>query len=235
MRCVAFTWPARLSGGANTTPRDVGTSKPRGGWLGWAAQGVHRTGRRTGQRNTLSPKALFHHTHATFFWPKAIFTLTLIPNFRKTTMPQSLTKMYAHLVFSTKNRRPFLDDEIQPRVHAYLATVIRSLDSPFVVVGGVADHVHILFDLGKMHAPVEFVEQVKRESSKFVKTLGRTYGDFYWQRGYGMFSVSPTHLPDAEEYVRNQEEHHRKKTYQEEFREFLKRYGIEYDERYVWD
>ena len=150
-------------------------------------------------------------------------------------MPQSLTKLYVHLIFSTKNRKPWMADEIRPRVHAYLATVIRSLDSPYVVVGGTADHVHILFDMGKMHAPVEFVEQVKRESSKFVKTLGRAYRGCYWQRGYGMFSVGPTHLKDAETYVRNQEKHHRKKTFQDEFREFLKRYAIEYDERYVWD
>ena len=150
-------------------------------------------------------------------------------------MPQSFTKLYAHLIFSTKHRKPFLDDEIRPRVHAYLATIIRSIDSPYVVVGGVADHVHILFDIGKKHAPVEFVEKVKRESSKFVKTLGPEYANFYWQRGYGMFSVSPTLLPDAEQYVRNQEKHHRKKTFQEEFREFLERYGIEYDERYAWD
>ena len=150
-------------------------------------------------------------------------------------MPQSLTKLYAHLIFSTKNREPFLRDEIRERVDGYLATVIRSVDSPYVVVGGVADHVHILFDMGKMHAPVEFVEQVKRESSKFVKTLGPQYRNFYWQRGYGMFSVSPTHLADAEEYVRNQEEHHRMKTFQEEYREFLERYNIRYDEQYVWD
>ncbi len=150
-------------------------------------------------------------------------------------MPQSFTKLHAHLIFSTKNRKPFLDEEIRPRVHGYLATIIRNLDSPYVVVGGVGDHVHILFDMGKMHAPVEFVEQVKRESSKFVKTLGPKYRDFYWQRGYGMFSVSPTHLADAEKYVRDQEKHHHKKTFQEELREFLERYGIEHDERYVWD
>jgi REP element-mobilizing transposase RayT len=143
--------------------------------------------------------------------------------------------LYAHLIFSTKNRKAFLDDDIRPRVHAYLATIIRNMDSPYVVVGGVADHVHILFDMGKMHAPVDFVERVKRESSKFVKTLGPRYTKFYWQRGYGMFSVSPTHLADVEKYVREQEVHHRKKTFQEEFREFLARYGIEYDERYVWD
>jgi REP element-mobilizing transposase RayT len=143
--------------------------------------------------------------------------------------------LYAHLIFSTKNRKAFLDDDIRPREHAYLATVIRNMDSPYVVVGGVADHVHILFDMGKMRAPVDFVERVKRESSKFVKTLGPRYAEFYWQRGYGMFSVSPTHLEDVEKHVREQEMHHRKKTYQEEFREFLARYGIEYDERYVWD
>ena len=150
-------------------------------------------------------------------------------------MPQSFAQLYAHLIFSTKNRRPMLDDEIRPRVHGYLATVMRNLDSPFVVVGGVADHVHILFDMGKMHAPVQFVERVKRESSKFVKTLGAKYKDFYWQRGYAMFSVSPTHRADVQRYVRQQEEHHQKKSFQEEFREFLQRYGIDYDEQYVWD
>jgi putative transposase len=84
-------------------------------------------------------------------------------------------------------------------------------------------------------APVEFVEQTKRESSKFIKTLGARYKDFYWQRGYGMFSAGPAHRDEAEEYVRNQEEHHRTKTFQEEFRAFLSRYGIAYDEQYVWD
>ena len=150
-------------------------------------------------------------------------------------MPQSLTKLYAHLVFSTKNRQPFLDDSIQSRVHAYIATTIRNLDSPWVVVGGVADHVHILFDMGKKHAPLQFVEHVKRESSKFVKTLGDRYERFYWQRGYGMFSVSPMHRDEAEVYVRNQKEHHQKRTFQEEFRAMLAQYEIEYDEQYVWD
>jgi putative transposase len=89
--------------------------------------------------------------------------------------------------------------------------------------------------MGKMHAPVEFVEQVKRESSKFVKTLGSQYGEFYWQRGYGMFSVSPADRGEAEAYVRNQEEHHRRRSYQDEFRAMLKRYDVEFDERFVWD
>ncbi len=109
-------------------------------------------------------------------------------------MPQSLTQLYAHLIFSTKSREPFLGSEIRPRVHGYLASLLRDLDSPSTVVGGVEDHVHILFDMGKLHAPVEFVEQVKKQSSKFVKTLGPAYQEFYWQRGYGMFSVNP-HSP----------------------------------------
>ena len=150
-------------------------------------------------------------------------------------MPQSLTQLYTHLIFSTKHREPYLDSDIRPKVHGFLATVVRELDSPYVVVGGVTDHVHLLFDMGKMHAPVELVEKIKRESSKFIKTLGEAYKDFYWQRGYAMFSVSPTHREEVEKYVRNQEEHHQKKTFQEELLGFLNRYGIEYNEEYMWD
>ena len=150
-------------------------------------------------------------------------------------MPQSLTMLYAHLIFSTKNREALLDEEIRPRVHGYLATTIRDFDSPWVVVGGVADHVHVLFDMGKVLAPVKFVEQVKRESSKFVKTLGSRYRRFFWQRGYGMFSISPKDRDEAEHYVRHQEEHHRRQTFQDEYRAILTRYGIEFEEQYVWD
>ena len=150
-------------------------------------------------------------------------------------MSQSLTKIYAHLIFSTKNRERWLDGQIRTRVHGYLATVIRDLDSPWVVVGGVEDHVHILFDIGKKTAPIRFVEQAKRESSKFVKTLGPTYGKFYWQRGYGMFSVSPKDRDEAESYVRHQEEHHRNRSFQDEYRMILNNYEVEFDETYVWD
>ena len=150
-------------------------------------------------------------------------------------MPQSFTQFFAHLIFSTKDRAPILTPVILPRVHAYLATIIRNTGSHFVVVGGVADHVHLLFDLSKKKPPVDVVAEVKRESSKFVKTLGPQLHNFYWQRGYGMFSVSPTHRDTVESYVKSQEEHHRATTFQEEYRGFLKRYGIEYDEQYVWD
>ena len=95
--------------------------------------------------------------------------------------------------------------------------------------------VHILFGMGKMVAAVNFVEQVKRESSKFVKTLGTKYTKFYWQRGYGMSSVSPKDRDEAQNYVRNQEEHHQGQTFQSEFRAMLTRYGVEFEEQYVWD
>ena len=150
-------------------------------------------------------------------------------------MPQSLAKLYVHVVFSTKDREPWLDGAIRERMHAYLAAILRDAGSPWVVVGGVADHVHLLFDLGRTDAIADIVEKVKRESSKFAKTLGDRYAAFTWQRGYGSFSVSPTLLDEAETYVRNQEEHHTRLTFQEEYRAFLQRYGVAFDERYVWD
>ena len=150
-------------------------------------------------------------------------------------MPQSLSQLYAHLIFSTKDRFPFLTDDIRERVHGYLATTLRDMGSRFVVVGGVADHVHILFDMGRNHPARDFVEQIKRESSKFIKTLRPNLDHFYWQRGYGIFSVSPTHKESVVAYIQSQAEHHRVKSFQEEYREFLNRYGIEFDERYVWE
>ncbi|PHQ31717.1 IS200/IS605 family transposase [Rhodopirellula bahusiensis] len=150
-------------------------------------------------------------------------------------MPQSLSQLYVHLIFSTKDRFPFSKDDIRDRVHAYLASVLREMGAPFVVVGGVDDHVHVLFDMGRIHPAKDFVEKVKRETSKFVKTLRPNLDKFYWQRGYGIFSVSSTHRDSVVAYIENQEEHHRATTFQEEYRDFLKRYGIAFDERYVWE
>lgn len=168
-------------------------------------------------------------------WPKALFTLipTLCLGRNRCRNPsRSSTPIW----FSARRiANAFLDDTIRPRVHGYLATIVRDLDSPWVVVGGVDDHAHILFDMGKMLAPVKFVEQVKRESSKFVKSLGSKYSQFYWQRGYGMFSVGPKDRDKAEWYVRNQDTHHQKVTFQQEYRALLEQYSITYDERYVWD
>lgn len=150
-------------------------------------------------------------------------------------MAQSLFQFYGHLVFSTKNHIRFLDDHIRPRVHAYLATILRELDSKYVVVGGVEDHVHILYDCPKVHTPVAIVERLKKESSKFIKTLGNDYEDFYWQRGYGLFSVGKMQVNDVENYINNQVEHHRKISFQDEYRSFLNRYEIKFNEKYLWD
>ena len=150
-------------------------------------------------------------------------------------MSQSISKLYAHLIFSTKHRKPLLAADITERVHAYLATIARDLGSNHVVVGGVADHVHLLLDSPRTIAVADFVGQLKRGSSLFVKGLGTKHKRFSWQRGYGIFSVSPGHRAQVEAYIRNQEEHHRTVSFQNEFRDFLDRYEVEYDERYVWD
>ncbi len=150
-------------------------------------------------------------------------------------MPSSFTKLYAHLVFSTKERRPMIDEAIREPLHGYLASILRKMNSPHVVVGGVADHVHLLFQLVKSLSPADTVKQIKIESSKFAKTVGPKYRDFHWQRGYGMFSVGPLQRGDAENYVRTQEDHHRRRDFQDEYRSFLNAYDIPFDERYLWD
>lgn len=150
-------------------------------------------------------------------------------------MSQSLSKIYVHLIFSTKGREPLLPAALRPRVHAYLATVMKNFDSPAVKIGGTSDHVHILFRQSRNDALAETVEEVKTSSSKWIKTLGRTLTTLRWQNGYGAFSVSPSAVEEAAPYVSQQEEHHQVVTFQEEYRKFLERYGVEYDERYVWD
>jgi REP element-mobilizing transposase RayT len=151
-------------------------------------------------------------------------------------MSQSLSQIYLHIIFSTKNRAPFLVDKaLRSTVHAYLAGTCRNLESPSLIVGGVEDHVHILCRFSKNLALAQFIRELKRESSKWIKTQGRDLVSFYWQNGYGAFSVSPGHVEDLKRYIANQEEHHRQETFQEEFRRLLEKYGVAYDERYVWD
>jgi REP element-mobilizing transposase RayT len=144
--------------------------------------------------------------------------------------------MYLHIVFSTKNRAPFLQDPlIREHAHAYLVGVCRNLESPSIIVGGVADHVHILCRLGKTMSASELVRELKRESSKWLKEQSPDLASFYWQSGYGAFSISPAHVEPLRIYIANQEEHHKSEPYQDEFRRLLAKYEIEYDERYVWD
>jgi len=153
-------------------------------------------------------------------------------------MPQSLSKVILHIIFSTKNRQPWLDTDARPRMRAYLAylaTVCRDLGAELVHVGGVADHLHIVTTLPRTVSQVEVIEQIKKASSKWVKDLDARYRGFFWQRGYGAFSVSPSQLKAVLQYVEGQPEHHRTRTFQEEYRALLRRHGIDFDERYVWD
>jgi REP-associated tyrosine transposase len=151
-------------------------------------------------------------------------------------MSQSLAQVYLHIVFSTKNRKAFLQNRaLRAELHNYLGGVCRSLDSPPLIVGGVADHVHLLCRLSRTHTIAEVIRELKRDSSKWIKTKDAALGEFHWQDGYGAFSVSPSHVEALRKYIANQEEHHRTESFQDEFRRLLKKYGLEYDERYVWD
>jgi putative transposase len=151
-------------------------------------------------------------------------------------MSQSLSKMWTHLIFSTKERYPFLSDKgIRAELHAYMAATLRKQDRPTLLVGGAADHIHALFVLSKNHSIAEIVYEVKRSSSKWIKTQGAGYKKFYWQSGYGAFSVSQSHVEQVRKYIAGQERHHRKVTFEDEFRKFLRRYEVDYDERYMWD
>jgi len=149
-------------------------------------------------------------------------------------MPQSLSKVIVHIIFSTKNREPWLDAAIRSRVHAYLATICRDLGSEVLRVGGVADHVHIITTLPRTYFQSQFIEEIKKPSSKWIKSLDVRDRGFFWQRGYGIFSVSPSQLETVLDYVHKREEHHRTHTFQEEYR-VLRKHGIEFDEQYVWD
>ena len=150
-------------------------------------------------------------------------------------MPQSLSRVYVHITFSTKDRFPFIDRSIQERVFQYLGGLCKKMDCNPVEIGGYTDHVHILCLLSRKVAQMDLIEEVKKRSSKWVKTLGEPYESFYWQIGYGCFSVNPSEIDKVIAYIRNQDEHHGKVSFQDEYRAFLHKYGVEYDERYIWD
>ena len=150
-------------------------------------------------------------------------------------MGQSLVQFYAHIVFSTKGRRPFLSDRSnRERLHAYLAGVCSAHQSPALIIGGVEDHVHLHCRLGKTIDIAKLVRNLKSESSEWVKRELRI-GNFFWQTGYGAFSISPSHVKTLNQYIANQEEHHQKETFRDEFRRLCKKYDLVIDERYVWE
>lgn len=151
-------------------------------------------------------------------------------------MPQSLAKILVHTVFSTKDRRLFLRDKaLREELHRYMGGILANHDCQPLIIGGVEDHVHILSTLSRTCEASEMVKEVKRGSSLWLKTKGPDLGEFAWQNGYGIFSIGFSQVEAVRKYIAEQEGHHCKVTFQDEFRELLRRYEIEFDERYVWD
>lgn len=149
-------------------------------------------------------------------------------------MAQSLACLHVHLVFSTKQRAPLIEDPIRGTLHAYLASVLQDLNCPAILINSVTDHMHILFDLSRTSAVSDVVEKLKTASSKWMKRQGG-HARFAWQGGYGVFAVSESMVETVRRYIARQAEHHRKVTFQDEYRAFLERHRIAYDERYLWD
>ncbi len=147
-------------------------------------------------------------------------------------MSQSLSKTLVHLVFSTKNRKPSIPENVRNRLHAYIIGAFSGLDSPAIRVGGPNDHVHALFVLSKNRALSEIVREVKQSSSKWMKAHT---SDFYWQTGYGAFSIGESAVAPLCEYIDRQVEHHHKTTFEEEFRKLCAQYNVELKEEYAWD
>ncbi len=150
-------------------------------------------------------------------------------------MAQSLSSILVHVVFSTKHRAPFIRAEIEAELHAYIATVFDECQCPSLKVGGMPDHLHALFSLHRTTTLAAIMEEVKKRSSKWIKTKGDEYRDFQWQAGYGAFSVSQSAVSEVREYIANQRTHHQERDFQNELRSLLRKSQIEFDERYLWD
>lgn len=148
-------------------------------------------------------------------------------------MAQSLSSILVHIVFSTKNRAPLIRPEIEGELHAYLATVFHECQCPSIKVGGTSDHIHALFSLHRTWALANIAEEVKKRSSKWIKTKG--ISNFQWQAGYGAFSVSQSAISTVREYIANQRTHHQERDFQDELRLLLTKHQIDFDERYLWD
>ena len=152
-------------------------------------------------------------------------------------MSQSLANLAVHIVFSTKNRQPWLkDQDLRRELYAFMATVYKEkVDSPAMVINGVGDHVHALCMLSRKFAVMDVVREVKTATSRWMKKQAPRNDRFTWQAGYGAFSVSESNINQVKQYIHAQEQHHRRMTFQDEFRELCRRHGIEWDERYAWD
>ena len=150
-------------------------------------------------------------------------------------MSQSLSKVYVHIIFSTKNRQNLIDTRIENSLYEYLGGICKGLECNPVKIGGHKNHIHLLCLLSRKLTQMKLLEELKKQSSKWIKTKGQAYANFYWQNGYGIFSINPAEIDKVVKYIQLQQEHHRHKSFQEEFISFLKKYQVEYDERYIWD
>jgi putative transposase len=150
-------------------------------------------------------------------------------------MPQSLSRVLLHCVFGTKGRVPWIREEFRYQLHAYLGGIIRNHDCWPIEIGGAEDHVHVLLGLARTISVAEIVSALKANSSKWMKSQHQDLRDFQWQAGYAVFSVDPVEFNTLCQYIRNQKEHHRAKSFQDEYRQFLQQCGITFQERYVWD
>jgi REP element-mobilizing transposase RayT len=150
-------------------------------------------------------------------------------------MSQSLSKVYVHITFSTKNRLPIIDDSIKMSLWEYIGGIGKGLECNPIRIGGHNDHVHICCLLSKKTSIMNLLEEIKKQSSKWIKTKGNQYTQFYWQDGYSIFSINPVELEIVVRYIDTQEEHHKKRTFKEELLAFLKKHKFEYDETYLWN
>ena len=150
-------------------------------------------------------------------------------------MGQSLVKNYIQIVFSTKHRQPLIKESIEAELYSYLGGICNNLECQPIKIGGYVDHVHVLCMLSKKIALMKLLEELKSHSSKWIKTKGEEFENFYWQGGYGAFSVKPSEVDVVIRYIENQKEHHKKISFQDEYRAILKKYNVAFDERYVWD
>ena len=148
-------------------------------------------------------------------------------------MPQSYGPVYLHIVFSMKHRESLLTNQLHAEFARYINPILKDCKARLVTEGGMPDHVHLLVDLGRQTSVSTLLREIKSKSSAWLRK--KTEKNFSWQSGYGVFSISPSHLKNVEAYIQNQTEHHRTKTFQEEFREMLHKYRVDFDERYVWD
>jgi putative transposase len=141
--------------------------------------------------------------------------------------------LHYHVIFSTKDREPRIDENARQRLYGYMGGIIRTANAKLVAIGGARDHVHLLIGMGTEPSIAAMVSKIKANASRWMNETFTAGSRFEWQRGYGVFAVSKSNIPEVKDYIESQAEHHRHRTFREEYIAFLERHGVEYDDRYV--